>query len=228
MSYYAIKYFNEFFTGGKELGSHFITKVLEGIKRLSGYTENPKSPLSSSDLKKSFQYLGGVEMNLTNSRLMMVLVLSSMGFLRFSEVSNLKGSDVIIHNTHMPIFIEKSKTDIHRKRNWLHLARLNSTLCPLDLTKKYIVLAGIDNQYDKYIFRGIENTKNGQKLRKIDKPLSYTAVRGYVLNLLANIGLDPKKFGLHSLRSGGASAAANLGVNDTDYLKNTVGGSQTK
>ena len=45
MSYYAIKYFNEFFTGGRELGSHFITEVLEGIKRLSGYTESPKSPL---------------------------------------------------------------------------------------------------------------------------------------------------------------------------------------
>ena len=27
MSYYAIKYINEFFTGGRELGSHFITKV---------------------------------------------------------------------------------------------------------------------------------------------------------------------------------------------------------
>ena len=49
---------------------HFITKVLEGIKRLSGYTENPKNPLSSSNLKRAFQYLGGVEMNLTNSRLM--------------------------------------------------------------------------------------------------------------------------------------------------------------
>ena len=32
MLYYAIKYFNEFFTGGRELRSHFITKVLEGIK----------------------------------------------------------------------------------------------------------------------------------------------------------------------------------------------------
>ena len=41
MSYYAIKYFNDFFTGGGELGVHFITKVLEGIKRLSSYTEIP-------------------------------------------------------------------------------------------------------------------------------------------------------------------------------------------
>ena len=87
-------------------------------------------------------------------------------------------------------------------------------LCPLDLTKRYYVLAGIDKQCDKYIFRGIENAKNSQKLRKIDKPLSYTTVRGHVLDLLANIGLDPMKFGLHNLQSGGASAAANLSVND--------------
>ena len=100
MSYYAIKYFNEFFRGGRELRSHFIAKVLERIKRLSGYTENPKSPLSNSDLKRVFQYLGGVEMNLTNSRLMIILVHSFMGFLRFSELSNLKRSDFILHNTH--------------------------------------------------------------------------------------------------------------------------------
>ena len=142
-----------------------------------------------------------------------------MGFLSFSELSNLKRSDFILHNTHMSIFIEKSKTDIYRKGHWLHLTKLNSNLCPLDLTKRYFVLVGIDKQCDKYIFRGIENTKNGQKLRKINKPLSYTTVRGHVLDLLANIGLDPTKFGLHSLRSGGASAAANLGVNAKLFKK---------
>ena len=110
----------------------------------------------------------------------------------------------------MSIFIEKSKTDIYRKGHWLHLAKLNSNLCPLDLTKRYFVLAEIDNQCDKYIFRGIENTKNGQKLRKIDKPLSYTNVKGHVIDLPANIGLDPKKFGLHSLRSGGVQQQTTL------------------
>ena len=219
ISYYTIKYFNDFFTGVRELESNFIAKVLEGIKLLSGYTKNPKSPLSSSDLKRAFQYLGGVEMNLTNSRLMMILVLSFMGFPRFREVSNLKRSDFIIHNTHMSIFIEKFKTDLDRKGHWLHLAKLNSNLCPLDLTKRYFVLAGTDNQCDEYFFRGIENTKNGQKPRKIYKPLSYTTIRGHVLYLLANIGLDPKKLGLYSLRSGGALAAAKLGINDRSFKK---------
>ena len=83
-----------------------------------------------------------------------------MGFLRFRELSNLKRSDLILHNTHMSIFIEKCKTDIYGKGHRLDLAKLNSNLCPLDLTKRYFVLAGIDKQCDKHIFRGIENTKN--------------------------------------------------------------------
>ena len=92
---------------------------------VSGYTENTRSPLSRSDLKRAFQYLGGVEMNLTNFRIMMILVLSFMGFLRFSVVFNSKRSHFILHNTHMSIFIEKSKTDIYRKERWLRLAKLN-------------------------------------------------------------------------------------------------------
>ena len=85
MSYYAIKYFNEFFTGGREVGSHFITKDLEGIKRLSGYTQNLKTPISSSDQRRSLYYLGDVEMNLTTSRLMMMFVLSLWVFLDLAE-----------------------------------------------------------------------------------------------------------------------------------------------
>ena len=77
------------------------------MKRLSGYTDNPKSSLSSSDMKNVFQYMGGVEMNLKNSRLMMILILSLMSFLRYSELSNLKRSDFILNNTHMSVFIEK-------------------------------------------------------------------------------------------------------------------------
>ena len=62
-------------------------------------------------------------MNLTNSRIMMILVLSFMGFLRFSKLLNLKRNDFILQNTHMSIFIEKSKTEIYRKGHWIHLAK---------------------------------------------------------------------------------------------------------
>ena len=59
-----------------------------------------------------------------------------MGFLSYSELSNLKPRDIVICETHLLIFIEKSKMDIYKQGHWLHLAKLNSEFCPIKLTKK--------------------------------------------------------------------------------------------
>jgi len=45
-------------------------------------------------------------------------------------------------------------------------------------------------------------------------PLSYTRARKLLLNSLTAIGTDSKQFCLHSLRSGGASAAASNNISD--------------
>ena len=58
---------------------------------------------------------------------------SVYGFLRYSEVSNLRMSDIVIHDSYMAIFIEKSKTDIYRNRNWLYLAKLKTKLYSITL-----------------------------------------------------------------------------------------------
>ena len=44
--------------------------------------------------------------------------------------------------------------------------------------------------------------------------ISYTRTREVVLHAFSQLGYSTKVFGLHSLRSGGATAAANAGVND--------------
>ena len=142
-----------------------------------------------------------------------------MGFLRFSEVINIKMSDIILQNTHLSIFIEKSKTDIYREGHWLHLAKLKSVLCPIKLLKNYTKMAKIPKSSEKFIFRQITHTKYGFSLKQADIPISYTSVREYLLKELRKMGLDAKQFGLHSLRSGGATAAANLGVEDRLFQK---------
>ena len=44
--------------------------------------------------------------------------------------------------------------------------------------------------------------------------MSYTRTREIVLEAFACLGYEKRKFGLHSLRSGGATAAANAGIKD--------------
>ena len=44
--------------------------------------------------------------------------------------------------------------------------------------------------------------------------LSYTRLRELLLSKISQLGYDPTLFSMHSLRAGGATAAANAGVED--------------
>ena len=101
----------------------------------------------------------------------------------------------------------------------MHWSKLQAALCPLKLFKKYIKAAKIKESVEKFVFRQICHSKQGFKLKDLDKPISYTTVRDILLTNLKNIGLDKTQFGLHSLRSGGATAAANFGINDRLFQK---------
>ena len=56
-------------------------------------------------------------------------------------------------------------------------------------------------------------TRSGECLRK-GGGLSYSRLRELLLEKISSLGMDPKLFGMHSLRAGGATAAANAGVPD--------------
>ena len=109
--------------------------------------------------------------------------------------------------------MESSKTDQYRDGAWVPIARTHSKVCPVAMMERYFYLADIHGDSDKHLFSGLSSTKEGYQLRA-SGGISYTRVRELVLGKIAAIGLDPKQFGLHSLRSGGASAAANAGVPD--------------
>ena len=49
--------------------------------------------------------------------------------------------------------------------------------------------------------------------------MSYTRVRELVLGKLGDIGPEVSRYGLHSLRAGGATAAANGGVVDRMFKR---------
>ena len=93
------------------------------------------------------------------------------------------------------------------------IARANSNICPVAMLQRYFKLGDIQGNADKLLFRGLSSTKQGYYLHT-SGGLSCTRVRELVLEKLKELGLDTKQFGLHSLRSGGASAAANAGVPD--------------
>lgn len=60
---------------------------------------------------------------------------------------------------------------------------------------------------------------NSYRLRTDNRLILYTRAREIILDALEKIGLEKSKFGVHSLRSGGATSAAAAGVCDRLFKK---------
>ena len=106
-SFFAIKYFQKITGYENALTGGLPYLVLEGIKRTSQKISRKKLPLTTEHLHKLYKILGWKNMNLKDLRTTLICVFSFMGFLRYSEVSNLRMSDIVIHDSYMAIFIEK-------------------------------------------------------------------------------------------------------------------------
>ena len=129
-----------------------------------------------------------------------------MGFLRWNDLINLNISDLSFHDNHLAIFLEKHKNDQFREGSWIFIHRSGCFYCPVSLANRFLILGGAEHGLP--LFHRISHTKNGFSLRK--QRLSYTRALEMVRKLLKSIEL----YGLHSMRSGGPSLAAALGLPD--------------
>ena len=103
-----------------------------------------------------------------------------------------------------------------REGNQVVIAKTGNPTCPVRILEKYLLHSDIDALSSEFIFRQIVFCKSQNKyiLKSTDKPLSYSSVRDIFKSKLKVLDLDPSKFGLHSFRSGAASASANSHVSE--------------
>lgn len=200
-------------------GHPIVVQVLAGAKRLLAHKTTKKEPITPEHLLLLVQRFGARDASLADVRALTVCLLGFAAFLRFDELSKLRLCDITIFGDHMELFIESSKTDQLRQGARVVVARTNTDLCPVGMLERYMSMAHITcDSSDAFLFRGIINTKNGTRLRDRGG-LSYTTVRETVLEKFEAIGLDKRQYGLHSLRAGGATAAANAGVPDRMFKR---------
>ena len=98
----------------------------------------------------------------------------------------------------------RSKTDVYREDNYVYIAKLENKYCPLAILRKYIEAANLDLSSRLPLFRPLTKNKSGYSLR--NGKLFYTRCREIFRTTLKDLGYDPKEYGLHNLRSGGATA----------------------
>ena len=115
----------------------------------------------------------------------------------------------------MEILIPKSKTDQHREGNIVYITRVSSACCPVKFLEKYLQKANIEISKDSetLLISRIFKTKKGHKIAKT-QGISYSKIMKVFKDYITDITANPEKYGLHSLRAGEASAAANNGATD--------------
>ncbi len=187
--------------------------VIAGRRILGKSPINRKLPLKREhliDLFHKFYYS-----DLGNIQILTLITLGFFAFLRWDDLTQIKIGDIKFYHDHAAIFLEKRKNDQYREGSWVYLSRFDGFNCPVALVERFVLLGGhIDGSP---LFRKISHTRNGYSLR--EQKLSYSRARELVRGQLAQIGLNPDKYGLHSLRSGGASEAAATGVPDRQLMR---------
>ena len=93
------------------------------------------------------------------------------------------------------------------------IAQTGNITCPVAILETYMLRTGVAWNEERLLFRPIYKTGKTEKLRESGS-ISYSCLRDLFRKKLRELDYDPDKFGLHSLRAGSPTAAANDGVPD--------------
>ena len=193
--------------------SNLIVKMRQGAKRILAKRIVKKEPITPEILKTMVSYFGQDKKNLMNWRFICMCLLGYYGFFRFSEIANIKRSDIKINEDRLEIYVSQSKTDKFKEGALTIISAMgnNSFVCPKLILMHYLALAKIRDSPEEFIFRAISKSGSEYKLHKTKK-LAYGRSREILLQNLEKIGISKSSFGLHSLRSGGVTASSNAGI----------------
>ena len=202
--------------------SSIVTNTAEGLKRTLSKLRIKKDPITAELLREMVAIYAKDKSpsNLLLIRTLTMCLISFAGFLRFNELVKIKVGHVRFFDSHISILIEQSKTDQYREGTRVIISRTFAETCPVAMLELYYRLAKISLvDSSNFLFRNLTKTNKGYIFRNGNQPMSYTRVRELILEVLTPLVGDVSKYCIHSLRSGGASAAANAGVPDRNFKR---------
>lgn len=131
--------------------------LLDGTRKILAKSITKKEPITVDIMKKLYDHYG-LSFDLSDLRIYCMFSLAFAGFLRFNELVNIRFADLIFFDSHVQIFIPKSKKDIFRQGNKLLIARTGKETCPVVCLENYIRISKIANK-EEFLFRALEYEK---------------------------------------------------------------------
>ena len=191
-----------------------VKLAYDGCLRSCPGSRQKKEALPIEALKELYDRTTAEGLNLGNQRFLLVCVIGFCGFFRIEELLRVQLKHLEIKRDHLRIFLDRSKTDQNREGENVYIARTGSQYCPVAFVEKFLRDAKLDLRTNKesFLIPRIHKTKKGHIASKT-KGISDTRIREIFMENIKTMDAHTN-YGLHSLRSGGASAAAQHGVSD--------------
>ena len=189
-----------------------VKLAFEGAKRIVGKSKsNQKEPFTAELIKTLVESYSTSE-NLMHLRFLIICITGFAGFFRISELLDLTVADFKETEDSFEVTVKKSKNDQLREGHIVYIAKTGLSTCPFYWIKRYLRITNLKNDKTAFFICRLAKTKRGHNgLGK--HQITYPTARKTFLEHLKIVEETPQqKYGLHSLRSGGASAAANNDV----------------
>lgn len=186
-----------------------IRETMRGIKRQHGSAQRQAAPVTCDLVKRMADTCDGSLIGLRDKAM---LLLGFAGAFRRSEMVALETADFEETAEGLRITIRHSKTDQAREGQVIGIVRSGSSYCPVGALAAWLSAAGIG---EGPVFRNVNRHS------QIGEGLSDKTVSLVVKARAEAAGLDPARFSGHSLRSGLATSAASMGIEERHIQRQT-------
>jgi integrase len=198
---------------GVESPTHhaMVTNTMKGIRRTKGTAPAQKAPTLTDDIRAM---VDATDTGIIGSRDRAMVLLGFAGAFRRSELVGLDVEDCAFGKDGLTVTLRRSKTDqdgMGRKVGIPYGS--NPETCPVRTVQAWLEIACIATGP---LFRSINRHGKVRAGR-----LSGIDVSRVVKKLAKRAGLDPAKYGGHSLRAGHATAAAIAGASERSIMNQT-------
>ena len=141
--------------------NEFVAIVLEGAKRIVGKPQSQQKDPMSAEMAKEVVELFGPGSNLIHHRTVVICLLGFSGFLRISELVEIRIKHLLFCQAHPEITIPKAKNDQVKEGHIVYINRTNSRYCPVGWLHQYLEKTELFLDGDNYVISRLANTKFG-------------------------------------------------------------------
>ena len=192
-----------------------IIENIMGIKRRKGSIQKGKKPILINNLKQIINVIDQQKKDeIKKIRDRTIILIWFSGGFRRNELVSLDYDDLEFVSEGVKITLRRSKTDQFGEGSVKALPYFDSSkYCPVVSLQKWIEISKIDSSS---LFRRFTKGSNLSKNRLTDQTVALL-----IKEYLKLAGIDSKNYSGHSLRSGFATTAAELGAEERSIMAMT-------